>query len=366
MFKTALKFAAPVAVFFAGVALTAVLVITKPKESRSEVATTPTAVQVLAADWVSHTALIPSTGVVEPAAQITLVPQVSGKVVRVAAGLAPGLRLRQGELIAAIDRRDYAVAVEEARAQVTAAALDLELERRRGRAMEREFELLDQQPVDGMARREPHLANAEQRLKAAEAGLERAELNLGRTALTAPFNAVVLSESVDVGQVVGGGMVATLAGTDRFLVRASVAVGELPLLGLPAPATVLHDGVERAGTVVWSEGQLDPHARTAKLVVEVDDPLVGEVPMLLGSFVQVSIQGITTDAVQVPRSAVQDGQVWLADDEDRLARRAVTVGWADGEWAYLTGGLESGERVVLTNLSYPVEGMALAILVETP
>ena len=364
MFKTALKLAAPVVVFFVGVALTAALVLTKPKESRSEVAATPTPVQVLAVEWVAHTARVPSTGLVEPAAQITVVPQVSGKVLRIAEGLAPGLRLRRGDLIAAIDSRDYAAAVEEAKAQVSAAALELELERRRGHAMEREFELLEQEPVDGVARREPHLANAEQRLRAAQAGLERAELNLGRTSMTAPFNAVVLSESVDVGQVVGGGMVATLAGTDRFLVRASVAVAELPLLGLPAPAIVLHDGVERPATALWSEGQLDPGA--ARLVVQVEEPLVGEVPLLLGSFVELQIEGITTDAVRVPRSAVQDGSVWLADEEDRLSRREVTVGWADGEWAYLTDGVEGGERVVLTHLSYPVEGMALAILADAP
>ena len=356
-----LKVAAPIAVFFIGVVLTALLVITKPKESRSEVATPPTSVSVLTVQVAEHTALVPSTGLVEPSQQITVVPQVTGKVVHVPADLAPGKLLERGQLLASIERRDYAAAVEEARSNVTAASLELQIEERRGRAVEREFALLGQEPTDGVSLREPHLANAQQRLRAAEAGLERAELNLARTSLSAPFNAVVLTESVDLGQVVGGAPVATLAGTDTFLVRASVPVDRLALLGLPARATVRHDGQERAATVVWSESQLDPMARTAKLIVEVDRPLDGEVPLLLGSFVELDIHGVTTTAVAVPREALDGTTVWLADSEDRLTSRAVQVGWTDAKNAYVVSGLESGERIVVSRLSYPVEGMALAV-----
>ncbi len=359
-----LKFVVPMAVLFMAVLVTVVMVITRPKETRTEVASLPTLVQVRVVEIEEHTVVIPSTGVVEPAQQITLVPQVSGKVIRVARGLAPGLRLKQGELIAVIDRRDHAAAVEEAKAQVTAASLDLELEKRRGEAVEREFELLEQEPQDGVALREPHLLNAEQRVKAAEAALERAELNLARTALTAPFNAVVLSESVDVGQVIGGAPIATLAGTDHFLVRAAIPVDQLALIDLPAPSTVLHQGVEREATVVGSEGQLDPQARMAKLVVQVSSPLEGELPLLLGSFVELRIEGSTALGVELPRSALADGQVWLADGQDRLAGAEVTVGWSDDASVYITGGLEEGDRVVLTPLSYPVEGMPLELAPE--
>ena len=361
MVKKIIKVVAPIAVFFAAVVLTAILVMTRPKESRSEVATVPTAVRVVTVQVGEHTAVVPSTGLVEAAQQITVMPQVSGKVVYVPEGLAPGKLLTRGETLARIERRDYAAQVEDAKANLAGAHLELQLEERRGKAVEREFDLLEQKPQDGVALREPHLANAQQRVVAAQANLERAELNLARTTLSAPFNAVVLTESVDVGQVVGGSPVATLAGTDAFLVRASVQVDQLPLIPMPAVATVFHDGQERSAQVVWSEGALDPQARTAKLVVEVERPLDGEVPLLIGSFVELDIQGVTASAIQIPRSALHGDTVWLADGENRLQSRPVVVGWDDEDAVYITQGLEAGDRVIISPLSYPVDGMALAV-----
>ena len=54
-------------------------------------------------------------------------------------------------------------------------------------------------------------------LMAAESALENARLDLARTAVTAPFNAVVLSRHVNLGsQATLQGALARLAGTDAY------------------------------------------------------------------------------------------------------------------------------------------------------
>ena len=55
-----------------------------------------------------------------------------------------------------------------------------------------------------LASRKPQLRLAELSVEAAEAGLERAELALARTVLKAPFDCIVRTEQLEMGQVVGG------------------------------------------------------------------------------------------------------------------------------------------------------------------
>ena len=62
------------------------------------------------------------------------------------------------------------------------------------------------------ALRTPQAEIAKSQLKIAQSALARAQVGYGRTRLKAPFNAVVLTESVDQGQLVGPGRPSLLAG----------------------------------------------------------------------------------------------------------------------------------------------------------
>jgi hypothetical protein len=62
----------------------------------------------------------------------------------------------------------------------------------------------------------------------------------------------------------------------------------------------------------------------------------------------------------VPASAIHQGVVYLADDDDRLQRQSVTVAWQQGELAVVSGGLEPGDRLILDDLIPAIEGMLLS------
>ena len=205
-------------------------------------------------------------------------------------------------------------------------------------------------------------------------------MDLQRTVLRAPFNAVIRSESVDLGQYVRSGTaVATLAGTDHAEIVVPLPLEELAWLQIPragqggnTTALQLYNlmPVEKtfdwAGKVVRQLGDVDPQGRMARLVVTVNDPYqlrqgAGERPVLsMGIFVQVLLHGKELkDVAVIPANALRDGAtVWLMDD-GYLKVRSVKVVRRTRDEVVIGQGLASGDRVVLTNLAGATEGMKL-------
>jgi hypothetical protein len=171
-----------------------------------------------------------------------------------------------------------------------------------------------------------------------------------------------------------------------FWVRVSVPVDRLPWISLPdergeggAPARIAQrvaEGVEvvREGRVVKLLGDLEPTGKMARLLVEIRDPLGlesegsdTELPLLLGAFVNVDIQGpALTDVISLPRPALRDNdQVWLKR-EGKLAIREVDVVWTTEDKVYVRGDLTTESAVVVSRIDAPVEGMPLRLNGETP
>ncbi|MCH7709618.1 MAG: efflux transporter periplasmic adaptor subunit, partial [Myxococcales bacterium] len=79
----------------------------------------------------------------------------------------------------------------------------------------------------------------------------------------------------------------------------------------------------------------------------------------VGLFVRAVIEGRElVGATVIPRSALHDrDRVWTVDADDRLREREVQVLRTNHDEAILSGGLRSGERIVVSPLRTPVEGM---------
>ncbi|MCA9558798.1 MAG: efflux RND transporter periplasmic adaptor subunit, partial [Myxococcales bacterium] len=281
-----------------------------------------------------------------------------------------GGRLEAGATVLRIERRDYETQVSQAKAAVERAALELELERGRKSIADREWKLLgegDKADARSRARalREPQLKNAEAQLEAAKAQLEQARANVRRTTLEAPFNALVVSESVDLGQLVSPqAMVARLVGTDAFWVEVAVPVADLHWLQVPgATAQVVHDTggarVVKQGTVVRLMGDLDPVGRMARLLVEVPAPLDGETPLLLGAYVDVEIGGKPVeDVFEVPRVALREGDtLWVMGVDGTLEIRPATITRRLRDRVLVSDGLRAGDQLIVSRLPSPVPGM---------
>jgi len=311
-----------------------------------------------------------------------VIPQVSGRVVEVAPQMVAGGFFRRGELLFRIDDADYRLAVDKARAQLAKAEYELAAMEGQARIAREEWDrlaLADGRQPNPLVVYEPQLKNARAALLSAQASLSQAELDLERTALRAPFNALVRSETLDLGQYLrSGSSVAVLAGTDRAEIVVPLPLQELDWLALPrrgaadggATATVrLAGGGENlawSGRVVRTLGDVDPQGRMFRVVVAVDDPYSlasrreDRPELAIGSFVEVRLQGKSLDNVAVlPASALRDGDtVWIMNDA-HLKIRPVEVVRRTRDEVVIDGGLTAGEQVVLTALSGAAEGMKL-------
>jgi RND family efflux transporter MFP subunit len=290
----------------------------------------PPLVEVQVVEPVQRRLEVRTEGEVTALDQVALSAQVSGTALEVAPELIVGGFVERDQLLVRIDASDYLLALESAEAALAEAQAALTLEEAQAESSVREWEAVSDAPPSALVRREPQLAAARARIATAEAGIAKARLDLERTELRAPFDARVLAEDIDRGQLVALGQpIATLVSVEAVEIPVSLTEADLQALALPAnfglpggpagpPARVVVSGsgdqVQWSGRVVRTGGQLDPRTRTRTAFVRVDAPYgdpVGTLnhdPLVLGTFVRVFIEGRSLeDVIALPRKALKRG-----------------------------------------------------------
>lgn len=325
----------------------------------------------------------PVMGTVEASRKISLEPQVAGRVIAVSDYFIPGGTFEKDAEVLRIDPVDYELAVKQQKALVTEAEYNLKVESGHQRVAGREWSLLKKssggttQEAE-LALRKPHLQKAQADLSSSRAKLEQARINLSRTRVRAPFACMVVSKDADVGaQLSLNESIATIVGTDEFWVMVSVPVDRINRLVIPSAengfkgskARIImgsgDESFEREGTVLRLLPSLESKGRMARVIVAVKDPLNlksgGANPLLLGSYVNVSIDsGRLEEVIAIPRTAHRDNDtVWIMTEGGTLDIREIDPVWRDQGYVYLDKGVAGGEKLVITNISAPLQGMNL-------
>ena len=119
---------------------------------------------------------------------------------RIAPIFTEGGRFAPADILMEIEDADYRAALEESKARVAAANVDLQ--QALADADVARKQLAGQRNPSPLALKEPQVARAESSLKAAEASLALAKTNLDRTQISLPFAGRVESQLVDIGQYV--------------------------------------------------------------------------------------------------------------------------------------------------------------------
>jgi RND family efflux transporter MFP subunit len=370
-----LKLVVPIAVLIVGVAAAALIASARKAPPRVDRPALGPLVEVVEVQVTDVPVTVSGHGEVSPRVAVDVVPQVPGQVVRVHPSFVAGGFFRAGEVLVVIEPRDYELAVERALAAVARATVTLQREQAEAEVAREEWDELHpgEEPTSGLVVREPQVRQAEAELAAAIADLDVAKLNLERTRISLPFDGVVVSENVDVGQFVGNGnRLATVYGTDVVDVRVPLDSRELAWFDVPTGrgqqgpraevSITLGNGVVAwEGRVTRMEAQVDQSSRMVHVVVEVADPYetTADHPALLpGTFVDVRIFGRTlSGVVPLPRYAMREGnQVWVFDG-GALRVRDVDVLRADRQQTLISSGLEEGDLVIVSSLDAVTDGM---------
>jgi RND family efflux transporter MFP subunit len=284
-----------------------------------------------------------------------------------------------------IDPSDYQLAEKQLASEVARVEADLQIELGLQRVAQKEYELLGETvsaEEQALMLREPQRANLRAVLEGTKARLEQAQLDLKRTTVKAPFNAVVMSREINLGTRVSPTTnLATLVGSDAYWIETPVPASQLKWIstgqqdsktGSPVriyDTTTWGPDSYRNGHLVGMTAMVEENGRMAKLLTEVPDPLALQpstklLPkLLLGSYVRVEIEGQTLPhAAVIERDLVHDGdQIWIMDDQGQLDIRPVEIAFRDRDQVLVTGGVDEGERLVISNLPSPVQGMSLQL-----
>lgn len=354
----------------------AINALANEQEKKALVDTRPT-VQVEPVSANDHQVVINSYGEVKPLENTQLSAQVSGEVLSWHPSFVAGGVVARGETLFSIEKDNYEAAVLVAEAELARAQAGLIEEQAQAKVAEDEAKRFPSKARTDLFLRKPQVLSAQANVKSAQAALKRAQRDLENCDVKAPYDALIVSRNVGVGQYVTmGSQVAELNNIETAEVIIPIAGFDsvfLPERIKGITATVIQKGLNsftREGVIDRDLGIVDNATRMSSLVVRIEDPygLKNKQPAIkFGSYVQVNFAGTTLNNIyRLPQALVNNQTVWVVGENQTLEPRKVTVIREEGEYFYISSGLKADDKLVVTLPEYPQKGMEVKIAGAQP
>lgn len=364
-----------------------ILINTKSKPHYHQHAPVITSVEVIKLIKSDFQVWVDSQGTVSPRTESTLIPEISGRVIKISPSLREGAFFEAGQELLQIDPSNYSLAITVAQSQVAETKLTLAEEQAKAIQAEKNWQRLGQgqQPSD-LVLRKPQLVGAKASLASAEALLKQAKLDHQRTRIKAPYAGRVLEQQVDVGQYVSPGTVlAKIYAVDYAEIRLPLSNEQLQFIDVPElyrgqdqqslirpeVTLIVNMGLQAhqwKGRIVRAEGSYDMRSGRLSLVAQVDNPYVktteNKPPLKVGQFVEAKIKGkLLRQVFVIPRNAIRDSnQLMIVNEQSQLNSRQVDIIWRDAENAIIRTNLQEGEWLSITPVKYAVNGLSVHAL----
>jgi RND family efflux transporter MFP subunit len=375
----------PIAIL-AGSAVAAYLLVINPtqiEEASPDVQ--PVTVRVLEAQLESVRLTVESQGKVQAAQMLNLSTPLAGPVTWVSPALELGGFIETGQPLLRIDPSDYETTLARSRASLQQAEA------------EADYAAEDLIRIQGLATQslasEAQLQDAERksavaaaRLSDAQATLNQSELDLSRTEITAPFDAIIGSKDVELGQYINRAQnIAVLYGANEVEVRVPLAIRQLGFLDVPlglrgelddeASPDVLLTGMYGGTQHSWRgklrrvEASIDTQSNSVQTIIKVNQPSMGEtnsgktnqIALPIGLYVQAEITGREADnIIALPRSVIRNNnQVLVVDAENKMYLRDIEILRLEADRVLISGGILPGERICISPIQAVYDGMSV-------
>ncbi len=280
-----------------------------------------------------------------------------------------GDRVGAGQVLAQIDRT---VQVQEA-AQLAAGIRQAEADARLAEAnLQRAQSLVGKGFISkaDIDQRTATRDSALARVAVARAQLAQARARIDRLDVRAPRAGLVLARNVEAGQVVGPGSLPLfrIAEGGVLEMRAQVAEQDMARLKVGMTAAVVPVGstVEYRGRVWLLDPVIDAQSRQGIARVE----LAYAPGLRVGAFARTTIAAGETVRPVLPQSAVQaDAKgnfVMIVGRENRVVRRAITIGAVNDNGVSIAAGLDGREQVVVSAAAFLREGEPITPIRAAP
>jgi len=314
---------------------------------------------------------------------VTLSAEVRGRIIREHDRLLPGLLVKKGELLFAIDSEEYQLAFDSATALLKILDRDLVIARAEFKRVKNLYEKNRVGTLSAVEKAERAVNSIRDRMEQVRRSREDARIQLARCTLRAPFAGRVTEVMVDTGEYVTAGtkmvtliddaaleVIVPLDGLDAahwLQVEKGAQFGRGNWFARPVPVpcriTWSDDSSVQADGRMDRIVSMDTKTRMVRVAVSLTDQRDAAVPLVAGMFCRVAIPGRVLENVYVvPRQAVTfDGRVYVVA-QDRLHSQRVEVVREEGRNAIITAGLSPGQKVITTRLVEPLENSLVRVV----
>jgi HlyD family secretion protein len=339
-------------------------------------------------------AILNASGYVTPRRRATIAAKITGRVTGVF--FDEGTRVHQGQLLATLDDSDVKRVLDSAKADRNssqAAIADLQVQLRLAEIQLRRAQELrtagvqSQEQLDTSSSAADSLKAkielARQQVQSSEARIREAQQAVDNCVITAPYEGIVVSKDAQVGEMVspvsaGGGFtrtgIATIVDMKSNEIEVDVNESYIARVKDGQKVTAILDAYpnweipSHVRTVIPTA---DRQKATVKVRISFDklDPRILpdmgiKVTFLSDEPVKKADAKATAVAALLPTDALRDESgkkiVFLVKN-DRLERRAVAVGVAQGAQTEILSGLVAGDTVVLRGPANMQDGQAVQI-----
>ena len=379
----------PLLVISLGILVAFVIYSNKPAAKRRPSHPKTLTVETIQLKAQSFPIQIQTQGIVEPRTTTTLIPRISGEIIKVSSNFRPGGFFESGDTLLTIDSTDYQLDIKSAQATVSEALFNFKEEQAQADQAADNWKRLGrtEAPSD-LVLHKPQLARAKAAVDSAKAKLQRMQLDLKRTSIKAPYAGRILEQFVDRGQYVSpGNPLAKVFAIDYVEVRLPITEKQRGMVDLPrlyrgeseqpyygpeasVYATIGGKDYTWQGRVVRTEGTVDRATRQVFVIVQIDDPYKrhsdNRPPLEIGQFVKADIKGQMLENVfAIPRTAVQGNDtIMVVDKESRLQRKTIKVLWETKDQLLVKEGLSAGEQLCVTYVPFAANNVKVNLASE--
>jgi RND family efflux transporter MFP subunit len=337
-------------------------------------------------------ALLNASGYVTPRRRATIAAKITGRVTKV--NFDEGMHVQEGFVLATLDDSDARRALDSAKADrdsAQAAIADFEVQLKNAEIeLHRAKQLLaagvqSQETLDNATMAADSLrakiALAKEQVAASQARVGEAQQNVDNTVIRAPFDGIVVSKDAQVGEMVspisaGGGFtrtgIATIVDMNSNEIEVDVNEAYIARVVPGQNVTAVLDAYpdwqipSRVRTVIPTADRQKATVKVRISFLKLDPRILPDMGIKVTFFGTAPEQknGSAEPAALIPQDALREDQgkkIVFRVKDDRLERRAVTLGGTRGTYAEVLAGIDAGDTVVVKGPATLRDGQAVEI-----
>ncbi len=353
-------------------------------------------------------------GTVRGKREVLIIPEVEGKITSISPNFKSGKTVKKHEPLFTVDTRAIKIRIEQIKGEIAKLLAQIDTTRQEAENIKRNLEIvkenvrltekelkrkelllqksmISEQQTDSarlqylqernsktnyeneLAMIPLKISELRAALRVKKAELADTRLKLDKSTLRAPFDGIIFDKSVEIAQVIKTGQtVATLVDISAWEIP--VDLDEKNIEHLPFekfnntppwkyPCTIFWDA--QKDTVQWTGyvsriEKINEQTRTVRVVVEVPNNPSAVMKLARGMFCQVTIPGKKhKDVISIPSAALHNNNMVYVSEKGRLRIKQVKVLQQLEGTIIIRSGLSTGDKVIISSLNNPVEGMAL-------